>query len=120
QQDLSETFVADLRRELDHLGLGDPNQPIDLIPCGQLGMLPIHAAWVRSDPSTGERIPFLETCELTYQASARSLFGARRALVSLPKQGPVVAIGNPRPTKEAELHWAEAEAQAIVALAKLH
>jgi len=120
QQDFSETFVADLRRELDHLGLGDPNQPVALVPCGQLGMLPIHAAWARRNQSTGERIPLLETCELTYQASARSLATARKALAGLPKQGPIVAVGNPRPTDEAELHWAEAEAQAIVALARRH
>lgn len=120
QRDLSETVITDLRRELDRLGLGDPNQPIAIIPCGRLGMLPLHAAWARRDSETGELIPLLETCELTYQASARSLAAAQEALNRLPKKGPIVAIGNPQPTSAEKLEWAEAEAQGIVALASLH
>ncbi len=118
QQGLSETFIVHLRRELDRLGLDNPDQPIALIPCGQLGMLPLHAAWARSDPHTGDPIPLQETCELTYQASARSLASARAALERLPKRGPIVAIGNPQPIKEVKLEWAEAEAKTIFALAQ--
>ncbi len=117
QQELSDTLIADLRQELDHLGLSDSDQPVALIPCGQLGMLPLHAAWAGHNRWTGAPIPFAETCELTYQASARSLAAARQAIKTLSQQGPIIAIGNPLPTKEKPLEWATAEAEAIVALA---
>src|SRR5205823_9620991 len=97
QQELSDTFLADLRQELDHLGLRDSDQPVALIPCGQLGMLPLHAARARHNRWTGVPIPFAETCELTYQASARSLATARKAIKTLPQRGPIIAIGNPLP-----------------------
>jgi CHAT domain-containing protein len=120
QHELGDTFMAHLRQELDNLGLQDPDQPIALIPCGRLGMLPLHAAWVRSSQWPGTTTPFAETCELTYQASARSLATAREAVKNLTQQGPVIAIGNPRPTKEKPLEWATAEAQAIASLARYY
>ncbi len=113
--DLQETFVQDLRQALDALGLGDQDQPLALVPCGRLGVLPIHAAWVQYD--TG-RIPFQETCELTLQPSARALAHARRSADVLPAGGPVLTIGDPQPTTAPPLEWAEAEAEVITALAR--
>jgi CHAT domain-containing protein/tetratricopeptide (TPR) repeat protein len=116
--ELSATFVSELRRTLDALGLGDPEQPLALVPCGRLGVLPIHAAWARHDLRTGERIPLQETCQLTLQPSARALAHARRAADLLPRGGPLLAVGDPQPTAAPTLEWAEAEAEAIAILAR--
>jgi hypothetical protein len=112
---LSDVILQPLRTWLDQLGLTSRNQPIALIACSWLGALPLHAALVRD--AHGRNVPFQETCELSYQASARSMATTRASLASLPKGGPVLAVGNPQPTNAAPLEWAEAEAEAIVELA---
>ncbi len=112
---VSQTVMHPLRAWLDQQGLTDHDQPIALIACGRLGALPLHAAPVRDH--RGHAMPFQETCELSYQASARTLGAARAALQQLPKAGPVLAVGNPQPTSATSLKWAEAEAEAIVDLA---
>jgi CHAT domain-containing protein/tetratricopeptide (TPR) repeat protein len=120
-QEMSVSAVRSLRKALDDHGLGDPDQRIAFIPCGALGMLPIHAAWVRCNEATDEWVPFQETCELTIQASARSLEIARQALERLPvAPGPVLTIGNPElPSGMAsKLSYAKAEAQAIARIAQ--
>jgi CHAT domain-containing protein len=117
-QDISETFARELREKLDQHGLHSTEQRIALIPCGRLGTLPIHAATVRNDPATGEEIPFLDTCELSYQASARSLATARSRLDDLPANGPVLAVGDPKTTGAARLPYAGIEARKIAALAR--
>ncbi|MFL5592411.1 MAG: CHAT domain-containing protein [Ktedonobacteraceae bacterium] len=112
-EDLRFTCMEDVRRGLDDLGLSGVDQPIALIPCGKLSVLPLHAALV-TERQGGEFLPFQETCELTYQASARALEGARKALEHLPKEpGPFLVFGDPQPTNEAELRWAKLEAESI-------
>lgn len=118
---MSDAFVGDLRRLLVKHGLGKPDQPIALIPCGRLGVLPIHAAWIPRDSHNGTLIPFAETCELTYQPSARTLAASRAALTQLPANGPVIAVGDPKlpqGSKVPQLAWARVEAEAIFALAQ--
>jgi CHAT domain-containing protein len=117
--ELAAAFMIDLRSGLDALRLDDPDQPIALIPCGRLGVLPLHAAWTRGDATTGERIPFLETCQLTVQPSARALASARASQARLPtQQGPVLTIGDPRPTASPPLAWAEVEAEMIASIGR--
>ena len=129
--DMSTTFMQALRTALDVQRLSDPNQAVALVPCGRLGALPVHAAGARRD-AQGNMIPFLETCELTFQAAARTLGTARAALKQMPPHGPVLAVGNPWPTwlnvtdeqgqermrAVSELFWAAAEADGIDTVAE--
>ncbi len=111
---LSQTVMKPLRQELDGLGWHDPDQPLALIPCGKLGIFPFHAAPVRE-----ENIPFAETCLMTYQASARLLAASRKMSIQISTHGPLLAVGNPRPSsQEANLPYAEFEAQTITRLAR--
>lgn len=63
---LSEVIMVPLRQWLNDLQLDDPAQPITFVPHGRLGRLPLQAALV-PDTHTGKKIPFQETCKLTYQ-----------------------------------------------------
>lgn len=114
---LSQTIMQPLRESLDHLDLA--TYPVALIPCGLLGAFPLHAAPVSVTLASGQdvEIPFQETCALTYQASAAAFTAARRAVETLPEHGPVIMVGDPRPTVLPTLPWAQAEAQAIVQVA---
>src|SRR2546430_9438768 len=47
--DLRQICIEALRHKLTANGLGDPGQRIAFIPCGRLGILPVHAAWVGQD-----------------------------------------------------------------------
>ena len=112
--ELREALMEPLQAGLLAHGLGDPGQRIALIPCGRLGIFPLHAVPVGSDNT-----PFGETSELSYQASARSLKVARSAADQLSHRGPLLAIGNPWPPVGGTfLPTAEREAIAIAALAR--
>lgn len=136
--EMSETFVIDLRKALDEHGLAGRYERVAIIPCGRLGVVPIHAAWARRESvrddrralrqllplwrrrdaaADGDLVPLAETCELTYQASARTLAMSRNFLAALPLRGPVLAIGDPADTGSVPLPWSEAEADGIVAVA---
>jgi len=114
---LSESIAMPLRQQLDALGLTDYDQRLALIPCGRLGILPIHAAPVL-DAHTGLLVPFQETCELTYQASARTLALARQQSVKLPVAGPIIAVGDPQPVSAEPLPGSRREAEAVARLAQ--
>ncbi|HKD76486.1 MAG TPA: CHAT domain-containing protein, partial [Ktedonobacterales bacterium] len=107
--DLHEAGVAALREALDAQGLAAPDQPIALIPCGRLGVLPLHAAWARRD-LTGALVPLMETCELSYQPAAHTLATARSKAAQVVA-GSVYAVGGPFP-------FASYEAEAIAALSR--
>ena len=115
--ELSDAAMLPLREALDQLGLRSPDQPIALIPCGRLGVLPLHAASV-SHPLTGALVPFAETCELTLQPNARVLAAARKTAEGLPQNGPIISVGNPRPTRDPDLPWAAKEAEANALLGR--
>src|SRR5438128_2282087 len=117
--DMQVTFALELRDQLTQHNLGDPDQPIALIPCGKLGILPVHAAWVGNEPSSGNGIPFFETCELSFQPAARVYAMARKTYQSLPQQGPFIAVGDPQPTKSVKLEWTETEAKVVASLAQI-
>ncbi|HEX8731459.1 MAG TPA: CHAT domain-containing protein [Ktedonobacterales bacterium] len=106
---LQHDIVQPLRDGLVAHGLGGSDQRIAIVPCGRLGVFPLHAA-----PVCEGGPPLAETCELTYQASARTCKNARLALARLSAQGPIFAVGNPRHTSNnATLPHAGREAEAI-------
>lgn len=121
-QTIGSTLMTDLRRGLDDLGFGGTEREIALIPCGQLGILPLHAAGVGTD-AQGELIPFMDTCILTLQPSARTLSLARKAKDRLAEaSGPVITVGDPQlraGSAVAQLPWARLEARTIAGLARL-
>jgi len=114
---LSAAIIRPLRAGLAHMNLDGSDQSIALIACGRLSALPLHAAGVQ-EAGADRDLPFQETCELAYQASARSLAAARVAVADLPQTGPFVTIGNPQPTTAAALPFALREAREIVYLAR--
>lgn len=114
---LSHTVMRPLRELLDRLDLGLATQQVALIPCGRVGALPLHAAFVTAAETQNEA-PFQETCALSYQASARALRAARTQANQLPANGPVIMIGDPQPSTRPSLTWARIEAEAIARLAR--
>lgn len=109
-------LIQPLRAWLDDQGWYGEERRIALIPCGELSILPLNAAWVKN-PATGERVPFQETCELTYQASGQSLRDACIRGAKLPSAGPLLVVADPQPTKQVKLEWAEVEGVTLGALA---
>ena len=114
---LGKVVMGPLRAGLDALGLYAAEQHVALIACGRLGALPLHAALVPAS-GTGDLAPFQDTCELTYQASARSLAAARAARSHLPEGGPFLTIGDPQPTSAAQLPFARRSAQRVLECAR--
>jgi CHAT domain-containing protein len=112
---LASVIMQPLRTWLDAQGLTSTDQRIALIACGRLGALPLHAAMVRD--YQGVERPFQETCELSFQASVRSLGSATKSAAEMPTEGACFTVGNPLPTRQQRLDWAEAEAEAILELA---
>lgn len=115
--ELSSVILQPLHEALAALGLARLDARLALIPCGRLGALPLHAAPIHS-AGAAEAIPFQETCELSYQASARGLAASRRAATDCTPDGPFVAVGNPQPTRAVSLPWAAVEAHTFVKLAR--
>lgn len=116
---LSGLGMSELRAGLDTLGLASDHTQIALIPCGKLGILPLHAVPVRK-ADAGETPAFFETCELTYQASTRSFIEVLQASRVLRKGG-VFAVGNPTivpKSRQPSLPLAQKEAEAIVEIAR--
>lgn len=115
--ELGELVMAPLRAGLDELGLGGADHRIMLIPCGQLGVLPLHAAPVPGT-SAGELVPFLETCECAYQASATQMLQSQAKLPALRAPAPLYVIGAPAARRAPPLPWAELGARVNVAYAR--
>ncbi len=115
--ELSATIMQPLRQALDTLHLDATDYKLALIPCGRLGILPLHAAPV-DDVKNGRQVPFQETCECTYQASARILAASRSKVDKFPPIGALLTVGDPQPTAMASLPWAEAEAESLISLAE--
>ncbi|MFL5592414.1 MAG: CHAT domain-containing tetratricopeptide repeat protein [Ktedonobacteraceae bacterium] len=112
-RELGVVAMAPLRAGLDALGLGSRDQRLAIVPCGRLGVFPLHAA-----PVDDDKIPFWETCELSYQASARTLAAARSAAEQLPAASALLAVGNPGSQGGVTLPCAGKEARAIARLAR--
>jgi CHAT domain-containing protein len=59
------------------IGLLEPSGRAVLIPAGELGILPLHAAWT-IDPATGSRVYALDRLLVTYAPNARTLAASQR------------------------------------------
>jgi CHAT domain-containing protein/tetratricopeptide (TPR) repeat protein len=103
-------YEAVMGEVISHL----PQPRVVLVPCGLLGMLPLHAAW-RPDPTmrTGRRY-VLDDVLVSYAASARLLGEAHRVAASVRDDG-VLVVEEPRPVRAAELPAAATEATAVLA-----
>ena len=81
-----------------------------LVPNGQLGSVPLHAA---SYEVNGQTSCFLDEFDVSYAPNARSLGGARRSLARGPVEPRLAGVGNPLPTTAPSLEWAEFELEGI-------
>ena len=81
-------------RVADHLSQLKSTRLI-LIPCGLLGLLPLHASRY---PSGEQECNLVDEFDITYVPAARVLKAARKALTANEGRNPVlVGIGNPQP-----------------------
>lgn len=111
---LRETLIEPLRAGLHMHGLGELGQQIALIPCGRLGIFPLHAV-----PISADGAPIGETCEISYQPNARVLAAAQQQACKLPASGPILAVGNPQQDDGVpNLVYAAREAVAVTRLAR--
>ncbi|MFL5666526.1 MAG: CHAT domain-containing protein [Ktedonobacteraceae bacterium] len=91
-----------------------------LIPCGLLGLLPLHAALVPRFSNREETEPLIDVVQVSYAPSARIwAAGRRRGSGSRAEQVEALIVGDPQPQPEGTppLPGARDEAQAISALA---
>ena len=65
---------------LDGLGAA-AERPLDLVPCGWLGLFPLHAAWAPDDARPTGRRYALDRVSVAYAPNLRTLARARRAAV---------------------------------------
>ncbi len=82
------------------------------VPCGLLGLLPLHAALVPAAVPGGEVEPLLDVVQVSYAPSARIWAACRQRATATPGAAPVaVVVGNPLPQPQGipPLEGAEAE-----------
>lgn len=86
-----------------------------LVPFGQLGLFPLHAAWTESD---GRKLYALDSVAFAYTPSARLLAHARRIAQLVPAEGTeLLAVNEPQPvTGAAPLPNTDIEVQGIASL----
>jgi len=90
-----------------------------LIPCGLLGLLPLHAALVSSTSGGEEMVPLIDVVQVSYAPSARIWEAGRRHRVgSHAEKVEALIVGDPQPQPEGmpPLPGARDEAQAISSL----
>jgi CHAT domain-containing protein len=69
-----------------------------IVPCGLLGLLPLHAALVPAATTNGETEPLLDVVQISYAPSARTWAICRRRTVSRAIEIPhALIVGNPQP-----------------------
>jgi hypothetical protein len=89
---------AAMRPVLDLVGDDRPDQQVALVPCGLLGLLPLHAAWTSDDSAPTGRRYALDHAVWTYTANARALAACYSAAdLSSLDRSLVVADPFPRP-----------------------
>lgn len=89
-----------------------PLSSATFIPCGRLGFLPLHAAWVPADTATGRRY-MLDTTIVSYVPNARALRAAGQIRDEVMAER-VLAVVDPLPTDERPLPFARSEVAAAV------
>ena len=106
--------VDDVTEWLWGAGLGDVADAINgvdlvtLVPCGALGVLPLHAAWRRDSSTPTGRRYFVDTAAVAYAPSARVL-EACSTLVDVPPDR-LLAVAEPQPVNAPRLRLAAQEA----------
>jgi CHAT domain-containing protein len=85
---------------------------VKLVPCGLLGLLPLHAAW-KTMPN-GERCYAADTMTITYVPNARVVTRIDPESNKLRSQESILIVANPRPTTEQPLRFAMDEAKAAM------
>jgi len=69
-----------------------------IVPCGLLGLLPLHAALVPAATTNGETEPLLDVVRVSYAPSARTWAISRRRTFSRAIEIPhALIVGNPQP-----------------------
>lgn len=106
---LGERIMATVAERLRDTG----TQKAILIPNGQLGSVPLHAA---SYGVSGRTTCFLDEFDVSYAPNARSLGIARRSLNAKQTEPYLAGVGNPLPTSEEPLQWAQFELEGITSL----
>jgi CHAT domain-containing protein len=93
-----------------------------LIPCGLLGLLPLHAALVPGSASDRRTVPLQDAVRITYVPSARIWLASRRRVQGHHSSGAPIAlvVGNPLPLPEgvSPLAGAEDEARRVTSLVR--
>jgi CHAT domain-containing protein len=82
-----------------------------IVPLGGLGLLPLHAAWVRDSAAASGRRYALDRVALSYIPNARALDQCRKLAASVPC-GTLFAIDEPRPVRGQPLPASGAEVSA--------
>jgi CHAT domain-containing protein len=81
-----------------------------LIPCGLVGLLPLHAAWTTR--RGGRRRYALDRRTLTYAPNARSLTVVATSLAPAAADS-ILTVSNPQPTAQIALPFSSYESKAI-------
>lgn len=84
---------------------------IALVPCGLLGLLPLHAAWTEDDATPTGRRYAIDHAAITYTANARALATCRRRAAEL-SQKRVLTVADPWVTTADRLPFTTPEAAA--------
>lgn len=92
----------------------NPDEPVTLIPCGWLGLLPLHAAWTE-DPATPTRRRYaLDLVNLRFAPNARALL-AGRTIAEQMSADSLLVIDEPQPVSSSPLPNARYEAEMAAA-----
>jgi CHAT domain-containing protein len=89
-----------------------------LIPCGLLGMLPLHASWSVDHKQNNKRRYAIEQLGLGYAPNARALLAAFQSDKFEGKTG--LVISDPRPTSAPLLKYAHYESRAAASNFRQH
>lgn len=86
---------------------------VDLVPCGPLGLLPVHAAWRPDEATPSGRRYLVDVTAVSYAPSARMLRSADDVRVTTQRRR-LLAVVDPVPTTGAPLPLARREVEAAV------
>jgi len=84
---------------------------IAVVPCGLLGLLPLHAAWMDDDTTPTGRRYAIDRTAITYTANARALATCRRRAAALPRDR-MLTVADPWVTTADRLPFTTSEAAA--------
>lgn len=108
--EIGNSLIAPITAVLKELGVAK----VILIPCGQLSLLPLHAAGHLAE---GQSHCFMDEFTVIYAPSARALGVCNTALSKIPAQlHTLCGVGNPLSKRAIPLEFARIEVEEIVAL----